>query len=70
MLSNEELMDLLDLDDLPNKENAGYETLGGMLMTELGHIPNTGDVVNWNNWRFEVVDMDGYRVDKVLTTRA
>ena len=39
-----------------------------MLMTEMGRIPNTGDAVNWNGWRFEVVDMDGYRVDKVLTS--
>jgi len=70
MLSNEELKDLLELDELPNEDSGSYETLGGMLMTEMGRIPNTGDAVNWNGWRFEVVDMDGYRVDKVLTSRA
>lgn len=70
MLSNEELKDLLELDDLPNEESGSYETLGGMLMTEMGRIPATGDAVSWNGWRFEVVDMDGYRVDKVLTSRA
>ena len=70
MLSNEELKDLLELDDLLNEEGGRYETLGGMLMTAMGRIPNTGDAVNWNGWRFEVVDMDGYRVDKVLTSRA
>lgn len=70
MLSNEELKDLLELDDLPNEESGSYETLGGMLMTEMGRIPATGDAVSWNGWCFEVVDMDGYRVDKVLTSRA
>jgi putative hemolysin len=69
LLSTEELKDLLDLDDLPNEELSNYETLGGMIMSEFGRIPNTGDVVNWDRWRFEVVDMDGYRVDKVLATR-
>ena len=69
MLSTEELKDLLDLDVLPNEESAGYETLGGMLMAEMGRIPNTGDSTSWNGWRFEVVDMDGNRVDKVLASR-
>ncbi len=68
-LSTEELRDLLDLDNLPEEEEVGYETLGGMLMSEIGHIPSTGDVIHWQNWRFEVVDMDGYRVDKVLVTQ-
>ncbi len=66
MLSTEELKDLLGLDELPDEENSGYETLGGMLMAEVKHIPTAGEVVCWENWRFEVVDMDGYRVDKVL----
>ena len=33
-----------------------------------GHLPKTGDVVTWDNWRFEVVDMDGRRIDKVLVS--
>jgi len=69
MLSNEELKDLLDLDDLPDEADNRYETLGGMVMSEVGRIPTTGDVIEWDGWQFEVVDMDGYRVDKVLTTR-
>ena len=69
MLSNEELKDLLDLDDLPNEADNRYETLGGMVMSEVGRIPTTGDVIEWDGWQFEVVDMDGYRVDKVLTSR-
>jgi putative hemolysin len=57
------------LDELPNEESGSYETLGGMLMTEMGRIPNAGDVVSWADWNFEVMDMDGYRVDKVLASR-
>jgi len=66
VLSVEELKDLLDLDALPEEDESGYETLGGMIMTGLGRIPSTGDVLVWKELRFEVVDMDGYRVDKVL----
>ena len=69
MLSTEELKDLLGLAELPNEAEASYETLGGMIMTEMERIPDTGDVIDWNSWRFEVVDMDGYRVDKVLASR-
>lgn len=69
MLSTEEFKDLLDLDILPEEELAGYETLGGMIMAEIGHIPQAGEHVHWGGWRFEVVDMDGYRVDKVLVAR-
>ncbi|MCI0518891.1 MAG: hemolysin family protein [Chloroflexi bacterium] len=69
-LSIEEIKDLLNLDRLPNKDDAGYETLGGMLMAETGRIPTAGDAIAWRGWRFEVVDMDGYRVDKVLTSRS
>ncbi len=68
MLSTEEIKDLLGLDDLPDEDISGYETLGGMLMAEIKRIPIAGDVVFWKDWRFEVVDMDGYRVDKVLAS--
>jgi magnesium and cobalt exporter, CNNM family len=65
-LSIEELKDLLKIDQLPGEIEAGYETLGGMLMAELGRIPTSGDYLTWQGYRFEIVDMDGYRVDKVL----
>jgi len=62
----DELKDLLDLDRLPDEEKGYYETLGGMLMTMLGRIPSAGDVYEYDGLRFEVMDMDGLRVDKVL----
>lgn len=43
-----------------------YQTLGGFLMGELGHIPHAGNKVLWRNLWFEIMDMDGNRVDKVL----
>jgi putative hemolysin len=41
-----------------------------MIMLLLGRLPHTADTVVWEDWRFEVVDLDGRRVDKVLATRA
>lgn len=65
MMSLDELQMLLDLDDLP--ENAAdYDTLGGVFMGQFGRMPVVGDKFEWNDLRFEVVDMDGHRVDKVL----
>ena len=45
-----------------------YNTLAGMIMLLLGRLPATTDKVEWEGWRFEVVDLDGKRVDKVLVT--
>ena len=43
-----------------------YNTLSGLLLDELKHIPSTGETLSWNGFRFEIVDMDGARIDKVL----
>lgn len=43
-----------------------YTTLAGFVLTQLGHIPATGEAFNWKDWRFEVVDLDGRRIDKVM----
>jgi putative hemolysin len=64
-----ELKDRLDLRTLPEEERGRYNTLAGMIMLLLGRLPRTTDVVEWSGWRFEVVDLDGKRVDKVLVTR-
>lgn len=68
MLATDDLRLLLDLDELPHEDEGKYETLGGLLMTELGRIPSTGDRIKWKDLWFEVVDMDGHRVDKVMVT--
>jgi putative hemolysin len=66
MLQIDEFKDILDVDGLPEEDRAGYSTVGGFMMSQLGSIPSAGDHFIWGKWRFEVVDMDGRRVDKVL----
>ena len=63
-----ELKDRLSLRGVPEEEKERYHTLSGMLMLLLGRLPQTTDRVNWEGWQFEVVDIDGKRVDKVLAT--
>jgi putative hemolysin len=64
MLPKAELMRLLGLRDLPEAEE--YSTLGGFVMERLGRIPAVSDHFEYGGLRFEVMDMDGHRVDKVL----
>jgi putative hemolysin len=64
-----ELKDLLGLRAAPEEDKGRYHTLSGMMMWLLGRLPRTGDVAFWEQWRFEVVDLDGKRVDKVLASR-
>lgn len=64
-----ELKDRLGLKELPEEDRGRYNTLAGMVMLLLGRLPRTADAVEWNAWRFEVVDLDGKRVDKVLVSR-
>jgi putative hemolysin len=63
-----ELKDRLVLKDLPEEDRGRYNTLAGMIMLLLGRLPSTADAVEWEGWRFEVVDLDGKRVDKVLAS--
>ena len=63
-----ELKDRLDLKELPEEDRGRYNTLAGMVMLLLGRLPHTTDTVEWEGWRFEVVDLDGKRVDKVLAS--
>jgi putative hemolysin len=64
-----ELKDRLALKALPDEDRGRYNTLAGMVMLLLGHLPRVTDAIEWAGWRFEVVDMDGKRVDKVLASR-
>ena len=66
MLPVDVLKEILNQDSLPEEGRVGYQTLGGMLMSQIGTIPVTGQYFEWNNLHFEVAEMDGRRVDKVL----
>ncbi len=63
-----ELQDRLGLRQLPDAGRHRYHTLSGLVMWLSGRLPQTGDVLAWENWQFEVVDLDGKRIDKVLAT--
>lgn len=64
-----ELKDRLELKAVPEEDKGRYHTLSGLVMWLLGRLPQTGDHGEWEGWRFEVVDLDGKRVDKVLASR-
>jgi putative hemolysin len=64
-----ELKDRLELASVPEEDLGRYNTLSGMLMLLLGRVPHTADAAEWEGWRFEIVDMDHKRIDKVLATK-
>ena len=68
--SMEEVSARLALDELPREEGGAYHTLGGFVMARLGRVPKTADAFDWGALHFEVVDMDGRRIDKVMVQRA
>jgi putative hemolysin len=64
-----ELKDRLVLQAVPEEERGRYHTLSGMMMLLTGRLPKVADNVAWEGWRFEIVDMDGKTIDKVMATR-
>lgn len=66
MLPVDEFMELFDIEELRSQDRGSYQTLGGFVITHLGRIPNAADHFEWHGMRFEVMDMDGNRVDKIL----
>jgi putative hemolysin len=68
LIPTPELKDRLGLKELPEEDRGRYNTLAGMIMLLLGRLPETSDSVEWDGFRFEVVDLDGKRVDKVLVS--
>ena len=62
----DEMADILGVNLTKERD---YQTLAGYLMEQMGEIPATGAIFNTNGWRFEIVDMDGVRIDKVLASR-
>ncbi len=68
-LSTDDLRELLSLNQLPNEEDHDYRTVAGMVMAQFGRIPQVGELFTWRGFRFEVVDLDGARIDKILVAR-
>jgi putative hemolysin len=69
LLSIDELKDRIKLGRLPDEDEASYQTVAGLVMSELQRIPKAGEKFQVAGFEFEVVDMDGRRIDKVLITR-
>lgn len=66
MLTIDRFKELFHIDTLPGEHYGNYQTLGGFVITFLGRIPAAAEHFEWNRFRFEVMDMDGNRVDKIL----
>ncbi|HML24876.1 MAG TPA: hemolysin family protein [Aggregatilinea sp.] len=65
----ETVKELIGAYALPDENRSAYQTLGGFVMDQIDAIPSAGQHFSWNGFRFEVMDMDGLRVDKVLIAR-
>jgi putative hemolysin len=63
----DEVKSRLGLPQVPAE--GSYHSLGGLILALLQRVPRTGDRIVFGGWRFEVVDMDGRRADKVLASR-
>jgi putative hemolysin len=66
MISIYDAAEALGLRGLPK---SSFHTLAGFVLFELGRLPSEGQYVIWGGWRFEVVDVDGHRIDKILARR-
>lgn len=65
----EHFMEVLEIHELPDQEDAEFQTVAGFVLSQLGHVPAAGDHLKWGNLDFEIVDMDGHRIDKVLVSK-
>jgi putative hemolysin len=63
-----ELKSRLEIRELPEEERGRYNTVAGLLLAVSGHLPGVGERIDCGDWLFEVVDLDGRRIDKVLAS--
>jgi putative hemolysin len=68
-LGTDDLRELLGLAELPAEDEHDFNTVAGMVVAHFGRIPQAGEHFDWRGWRFEVIDLDGARVDKILAAR-
>jgi len=57
---------VLEVGSLPDEDRGEYQTLAGFVITRFGYIPKIGESFVWRGFRFEVVDTDGARLDRIL----
>ena len=63
------LKEMLNVDELPEEYRAGYQTVSGFVMNQMGKIPRIGQSFKWENFNFTVTEMDGHRVERVEISR-
>lgn len=68
LLPFEEFLQYFEIEDVDPVDKTGFHSLGGFIIHLSKQIPQTGEVFQWKNYQFEVVDMDGNRIDKLLVT--
>ena len=68
LLPIDEMKIKLGIRGLPQEDLGNFHTVGGFVLASLGRIPKKTEKFDWNEWRFEVVDVDRNRVDQVLAT--
>ena len=69
MMPIEEFKEAFGIEKLPEEDGGLYQTLGGFVTIHFEKIPSLGDHFDWGDLRFEVVDMDYNRVDKLLVAQ-
>ena len=69
MIDIEEFKETIGVKELPDEARIGYQTLAGFILSQTGSIPAAGYSFDWTDFHFEIVDMDGLRVDRVFVNR-
>ena len=69
MIDIEEFKETIGVRELPDENRIGYQTLAGFILSQTGSIPSSGYCFDWNGFHFEIVDMDGLRIDRVFVNR-
>ncbi len=65
----EEFKETIGVRELPDEDRVGYQTLAGFILSYRGAIPAIGEQFDWNGFHFEIADMDGLRIDRVIVSR-
>jgi putative hemolysin len=69
LLGINDLKKLMGAGELPGEKDGDFQTLSGFILHRMGRIPNEGETLQVGEFRFEIIDMDGHRIDKVMITR-
>ena len=69
MIDIDEFKETIGVRELPDENRVGYQTLAGFILSRTGSIPSAGTSFDWNDFHFEIVDMDGLRIDRVFVSR-